>query len=51
MNSKANTLKKIKVKSAEIPQLFSFTEKEFKEKRKKILLKIKKNFKSKNIGI
>ncbi len=47
MNSKANTLKKIKVKSAEIPQLFSFTEKEFKEKRKKILLKIKKNFKSK----
>ena len=48
--NKAKVLKKLKIKSAKIPYLISFTEKEFKNKNTKLLNKINKNFK-KSIAI
>ena len=48
--NKARVLKKLKIKSAKIPYLISFTEKEFKNKNTKLLNKINKTFK-KSIAI
>ena len=48
--NKAKVLKKLKIKSAKIPYLVSFTEKEFKNKNIKLLNRINKTFK-KNIAI
>ncbi len=47
MNSKAKILKRLKVKSAIIPELFSFDEGYFLKNKRTIILKIRKKFKSK----
>ncbi len=44
--NKARVLKKLKIKSAKIPYLISFTEKEFNDKNTKILNLINNAFKS-----
>jgi len=48
--NKAKVLKKLKIKSAKIPYLISFTEKKFENKNIKLLNRINKNFK-KSIAI
>ena len=47
IDTKANVLKRLKISNAKIPFLISFTEKDFLNRKKKILNKIAKIFKRK----